>query len=211
MPINCRQNVVLFNWVPGLGSGPDVPHTENSSRSTCKTEGIGVGITKEPSVCVRNSSVQLGLSFFPSFLTLNLDAEVYNLCFRIQLSGQECVWETLMYDGCLIIEIPNNLLPEGSKESFVILLEYAEDILKCQRGIICFRKKRVDQVALVRTFMFLGFRLVPPGEQIIPNINFMPSHLLYLSYPLDPTGSGRSYISEDSEAGSNDLGYTDSE
>jgi len=57
-------------------------------------------------------------------------------------------------------------LPDASKEAFVSLLEYAEEVLQCDHAIVCFLKERSDRAMLIRTFMFLGFYLLPPGHEL---------------------------------------------
>jgi len=69
----------------------------------------------------------------------------------------------------LYIEVPNGCLPDASKEAFVALLEYAEEALQCHHAIVCFKKDRIDRAMLIRTFMFLGFYLVPPGNELAPS------------------------------------------
>ena len=107
-------------------------------------------------------------------------------------------WETLIWRKCLYIRVPSCLLPEGSKEGFVSLLEYAEETLHCTNVVVCLRKDRSDRgtcqfsffefdeshssdqsdcskslccyrlAMLVRTFMFLGFSVLPPNHALVP-------------------------------------------
>lgn len=80
------------------------------------------------------------------------------LVFSIQITENiSILWETHLIDRKLFIEIPKGRLPEGSKESFVTLLEYAEEVLQCSHVVVCFNALRIDRVSLIRTFMFLGF------------------------------------------------------
>lgn len=91
------------------------------------------------------------------------------LCFQISLADSlQVTWETLLVGRKLYVEIPNGILPDGSKESFVTLLEYAEEALKCSHVIVCFKNTRTDRASLIRTFMFLGFALVAPGHSLVP-------------------------------------------
>ncbi|KAL5020368.1 hypothetical protein ScPMuIL_003260 [Solemya velum] len=101
----------------------------------------------------------------------------YNLC---------VTWETIVVDGKLFVELPTGLLPEGSKESLVTLLEFAEEKLGVGHVIICFRKDRNDRATLIRTFMFLGFAVIPPGDPLVPNIG----DLMYLVYTIDQDDLG---------------------
>lgn len=60
------------------------------------------------------------------------------------------------------------MLPEGSREAFVSLLEAAEEKLNCQHVVVVFANDRADRPTLVRTFMFLGFAVLSPTSPIVP-------------------------------------------
>ncbi|KMR04982.1 ornithine decarboxylase antizyme [Lasius niger] len=127
--------------------------------------------------------------------------EPLRLTFTLHLTESTSVeWETVAWRRCLYIRVPSCLLPEGSKEGFVSLLEYAEETLRCTNIIVCLRKDRSDRgtcrlpffgtnvedfcvdekdspsksfccyglAMLVRTFMFLGFTVLPPTHALVP-------------------------------------------
>lgn len=92
-----------------------------------------------------------------------------SLCFKISLADSlQVTWETLLIGRKLYVEVPNGILPDGSKESFVTLLEYAEEVLKVSHVIVCFKNARTDRASLTRTFMFLGFCVVAPTNSMVP-------------------------------------------
>lgn len=77
-------------------------------------------------------------------------------------------WEGVVWQGRLYLEVPTRLVQTGSKEGFVALLEYAEEELRCSHVILALSKERQDRADVVRTFMFLGFSVLPPGHQLVP-------------------------------------------
>lgn len=106
------------------------------------------------------------------------------ITFILRLTEQtEAVWETLLFDKKLYIQVPTSLLPDGSKEGFVTLLEYAEEELHCTDIIVCLKKDRTDRQQLVRTFMFLGFTVLPPGHGLLPNP--LDTINLYMRYSIE--------------------------
>ncbi|KAH0553581.1 hypothetical protein KQX54_002466 [Cotesia glomerata] len=110
--------------------------------------------------------------------------ESVRLVFTLHLTETTSVeWETIIWRGTLYIRVPSCLLPEGSKEGFVSLLEYAEETLHCSNVVICLRKDRTDRAMLVRTFMFLGFTVLPPNHSLVPP-NCDPGNL-YMLYTVD--------------------------
>jgi ornithine decarboxylase antizyme 1 len=187
------HRALVYNSVQGLGSAPDVPHTDNVS--VRKAEGNGVGIIKEPPVSVKGlDGASCGGS--PQFVVAAVaNNGVTHLSFTVTLVGQKVKWETLLIGKTLFVEIPSDILPEGSKESFVLLLEYAEEKLGCSKVMVCFKKSRDDRESLIRTFMFLGFVLVAPGMHQLA----VSGDLMYLAYSIDPDESSDSSESSDSD------------
>lgn len=106
-------------------------------------------------------------------------------------------WETVLIGRKLFVEVPKFILPDGSKESFVRLLEFAEDELECSHVIVCFKKDRSDRASLIRVFMFLGFTVLAPGNRLVP---VEASDVVYLAYVVDD---------EDSSCSSEDSGPDD--
>lgn len=93
------------------------------------------------------------------------------------------VWETVLnpLNNILYVALPSVLTPEASKQSFITLLEFAEEKLGCTSVVLCMRKDRPDRPTLVRTFLFLGFQPLSPKSPLAPP-HHTDDHNLYLIY-----------------------------
>lgn len=162
-----------------------------------KTEGNGVGVLKAPPVGTKGLHSPHTQRASVSSLMLNETAS--SLSFVVTLTDHlEVSWETLLVGKKLFVEIPSGILPEGSKESFVTLLEYAEEALHCSHVVVCFSKNRLDRASLVRTMMFLGFVVVAPGNPLVP----MSGDLMFMAYVIED---------EESEEDESDDGESEEE
>lgn len=68
----------------------------------------------------------------------------------------------------LYVALPQTLAHDASKQSFLSLLEFAEEKLDCDGVVLCIRKDRPDRSQLVKTFMFLGFQPLQPKSPLAP-------------------------------------------
>jgi len=96
------------------------------------------------------------------------------------LDGHEVDWEAIIWKENLLINIPNGISLDNSKEAFISLLELAEEELKCSRVTVYFDKNRTDRSSLIRLFSFIGFSLLSP--------NMSPEEssedMLYMAYSI---------------------------
>lgn len=162
-----------------------------SSSKTGSTESLVNGVT----------AALHSLSLPSKGVGVNGDSSgAVNLCFKVSpVAGVEVVWETILVDGKrLYVEVPPGILPEGSRESLIELLEYAEEQLKCTHVILCFKKNRPDRSSLLRVFNFFGFSILPPGHALAPKTE----DLLFMAYVIDNGDSS----SDDDDDDKSDCG-----
>jgi len=76
-------------------------------------------------------------------------------------------WDAVVWNGHLYVLVEVSQMNEiGSKEAFVSLLEYAEEVLECN-VVVCFEKSTYTKAA-IRNFLFLGFQPLAPGHEYHP-------------------------------------------
>ncbi|CAF1250069.1 unnamed protein product [Rotaria sordida] len=96
------------------------------------------------------------------------------------------LWSIKLRSDSLYVELPQQL-NDGSKEMFISLLEFADDVLRCKHVIVCFNKTRSDRAALVKTFMFLGFHVLSLDNTLMAS-NDKQEDQLYMVYIIDSDG-----------------------
>jgi hypothetical protein len=105
------------------------------------------------------------------------------------------MWEAVLWKGRLYVSVTAKQLNRGSKEAFVMLLEYAEDVLGCSHVIVCLGKPNPskgcsgnmnytnmnnnkiannieyekESKMAIRNFLFLGFQPLAPGHEFNPS------------------------------------------
>ncbi|KAL4706284.1 hypothetical protein ACJJTC_017451 [Scirpophaga incertulas] len=98
------------------------------------------------------------------------DRQPVKIDFKIFLTENTMVrWEAVVQGGTMYLRVPS-VLQSGSKESFMLLLDFAEERLACGKCIICVLKTRPDRATLLRTFMFMGFQVLPPHSPLMQEI-----------------------------------------
>ncbi|CAF4603568.1 unnamed protein product, partial [Rotaria sp. Silwood1] len=82
------------------------------------------------------------------------------------IDEHDLLWSIKLRSDSLYVELPQQL-NDGSKEMFISLLEFADDVLHCKHVIVYFNKTRSDRAGLVKTFMFLGFHVLSPDNTLM--------------------------------------------
>lgn len=97
---------------------------------------------------------------------------------------REIKWQLIKWkEDTVYVQIDSAAFPEGSRASFVQLLEYAEEELECRNVVICFPADHDHRDVIVKTFMFLGFVPMRPGHSLIPSNHIEEApKFMYMGY-----------------------------
>lgn len=162
--INGIRQPMMINNVRKQSSSSSTSGSSGSIASSLssETQDNACGLAESP---ISNNHMAEFIDF--DEIADNPDSLLLN--FRCPLSDEkEVEWKTLLVNGVLYVDIPTSVLPDGSRDSFVSLLEFAEEKLECEKVFVCFKRNRQDRTALMRVFMFLGFTVVPPDNKEVP-------------------------------------------
>ncbi|XP_023256152.1 LOW QUALITY PROTEIN: ornithine decarboxylase antizyme 2-like [Seriola lalandi dorsalis] len=153
----------------------DAPHPQlkiPGGRGTVRDHSLGVLLHKDEKLTVTQAA---SVSGNPSLLH-----------FHYQLSERRSAfWDTALSEDSLFLEIPVGPLAEGSKEGLTALLEFAEEKLKVNYVFLWFHKNREDRLSIIKTFHYIGFEMVKPGNPMVP----ARPDLAFMIYSLDNSSS----------------------
>merc|ERR1712127_643877 len=174
-----EQHDLFINAEGGIISGSVAslnklmtPHSR--TQSLCSRSSISSNLSSSSSESSSSSSLNDSIGTnkpteFIDFDDIADSPESLLVSFKCPLSEEkEVEWKTLLVNGTLYVDIPTSMLPEGSRDSLISLLEFAEEKLECEKVFVCFKKDRQDRAALMRVFMFLGFTVVSPDNKEVP-------------------------------------------
>lgn len=150
------------HWTLKQHSAPDVPYIKNNSSG---------------------DELRPCFLFFDNLLSTKVnDCDVIMRSFVRQLTDKLTVkWTTLQVKDVLYVEIPLNI----SKETFIALLDHAEEDLDVTQVVACIDERRTTRDSLIRAFKFMGFENIHP-DQLHSSYNVkQSSHFICLGYELD--------------------------
>jgi ornithine decarboxylase antizyme 1 len=151
-------------------SSSSTSSSSSSSSSSTTSESSSVNNYDENNMATTNNNNNNKSNEFVYFDEIAENPNSLLVKFKCALSDEkEVEWKTLLVNGVLYVDIPSNVLPKGSRDSFVSLLEFAEEKLECHKVFVCFKRNRPDRTSLMRVFMFFGFTVVPPGSPLVPH------------------------------------------
>lgn len=135
----------------------DEEENEDDKHSDSKTKDVSDG---EESDDEDNLISQIVAQKSPTRITIKL-----HVTDKISSS-----WDSVLDhdNNILYVVLPKTLTHEASKQSFLSLLEFAEEKLDCDGVVLCIRKDRADRANLMKTFMFLGFTPLNPQSPLAP-------------------------------------------
>ncbi|GAB0093810.1 Ornithine decarboxylase antizyme [Sergentomyia squamirostris] len=180
MPSIMKNLEPLFSSSSSKSAGtPDVP----TSRTDHDKASFSADCNRKTSLDSTSSSEYSDIDYMDT--TLDYDNDDYDDILKRILNKQHpvrislklfvtentySIWDTILdrSRSILYVALPSLLLPAASKQSFISLLEFAEEKLKCNSVILCMQKDREDRANLVRTFLFLGFQPLAPKSDLIP-------------------------------------------
>jgi hypothetical protein len=149
------------------------------------TQGTGVGISRNPSDPASHGydpktttlKIHFRVSASPNYITVRSDEDLKEID-AAQPSPSLPGWDAVLWRGRLYVSVSAEQLCHGSKEAFVSLLEYAEDVLRCEHVIVCLVVERLIHsnnlnVLLRRQILFLR------AKQPTPLIRNWPSGTSY--------------------------------
>ena len=95
-------------------------------------------------------------------------------------------WDSVLnpINNILYIEMPEVLPPEASKQTFISLLEFAEEKLEVDAVVLAIRKNTENRARFLETFLIMGFQPLsrksefsPPGTENDSDNYFLIYHI----------------------------------
>ncbi|XP_011182962.1 LOW QUALITY PROTEIN: ornithine decarboxylase antizyme [Zeugodacus cucurbitae] len=101
--------------------------------------------------------------------------------------NQYSEWESVLnpVNNILYVAMPEKLPPEASKDTFISLLEFAEEKLDVDAVVLCVRKNRPDRASLFETFLIMGFQPLSRKSSLAPPSTAKDSENYFFIYHIE--------------------------
>lgn len=143
-----------------LGSAPDVPNKENYITASFADELFGaVRVDQDDNFILKSFEIKV---------TQNTNVK----------------WDTIIFNRQMFVLVPTTLSQNGSRESFVALLEIAEEELDCESVVCCIQNKSSEKSTQIRTFMYMGFQPIPSASPLLPALGPKSTKYIFLGNEL---------------------------
>nr|XP_026691049.1 ornithine decarboxylase antizyme [Ciona intestinalis] len=159
-PLSWLDHKATIRRRPSLGSAPDVLNNKHSNSSSLK-------FANQLLKSVSNQGHEIKLKSFIRNIT-----EKTVVC-----------WDTVAIGERLYVHVPINV----NRDSFVALLDYAEEELEVSQVVVCIDANSQDLPNMVKAFRFMGFEHIHPDD---PSMKVLKQSsdlqgFRYLGYDLD--------------------------
>nr|CAB3264546.1 ornithine decarboxylase antizyme-like [Phallusia mammillata] len=164
-------STVTSNWPQGLGSAPDVPNKVYVRNGASESVKFACDVLSKECMSVTKNCQDIQLK---TFLRQKAEHTIIS-------------YDTVQLQDQLFVRVPLDL----SKDSFIELLDYAEESLSVKRVIVCIERSNPDIKNLITSFRFMSFESVLPSQLGgMDNINlqgnlFNSSMFHFMGYDLD--------------------------
>lgn len=96
-------------------------------------------------------------------------------------------WDSVLnpINNILYVAMPENLPPEASKQTFISLLEFAEEKLEVDAVVLAIRKTMANRARFLETFLIMGFQPISRKSECAPPGAADNNENFFLIYHID--------------------------
>lgn len=167
----------MLTWVPGLCGAPDVPYTTEVTLNIAEDD-IGDNFGGKSSLLKKKPPY----TNLQEITKLSNENAVRLTFLWPTFENHNNKWDAILCRGNLYLHVPNGLALETSKQAFISLLEYAEE-LHCSNVVVWFPKNKAERSSLMRMFMFFGFVTLQPNHPLC--LKDVADDMLFMAYNIE--------------------------
>lgn len=192
-PLTCRLNLTASLLARGLCGGPDVPthHRTDHDRASLLTDynrktsvDSAGGSLCDSTTSSEYSDLVYADSQNGEISSLYSDDDCQEVVKEILQHEQPTritiklhvtenkftEWDSVLnpINNILYVAMPEILPPEASKQTFISLLEFAEEKLEVDAVVLAIRKNMPNRTRFVETFLIMGFQPLSRKSELAP-------------------------------------------